>query len=145
MIKFLLLHILCWNVHQDKNWDGLNVPELKRNMLLLLDMSWDPSRVCVTHLCRSRTSRTTWPSPGCRSASSLSLSAAAPAAPAAPSAPSADGPSAAPRAHPAPAASERWETTPVRYDGHVALLEQKMLRIQWRGGKNNHMSVDLTP
>lgn len=47
----------------------------------------------------------TWWTPGCRSSSSLSLSAAAPAEPAAPSAPSAGGPSAAPRARPAPAAS----------------------------------------
>ena len=58
-----------------------------------------------TYLCRSLTSQTTWWSPGCCSSSSPCLAAAAPAEPAAPSAPSAAGPSAAPRARPAPAAS----------------------------------------
>lgn len=61
------------------------------------------------YLCQSRTSRRTWSSPGCRSSSSPSPSAAAPAEPSAPSAPSADGPSSALHVRPAPAASWRWK------------------------------------
>lgn len=62
-----------------------------------------------TNLCQNPTSPRTWSSPGCRSSSSPSLSAAAPAEPAAPSAASAGGPSAARPARPAPAASATRE------------------------------------
>lgn len=58
------------------------------------------------YLCRSPTSQRTWWTPGCRSSSSPCLSAAAPAEPVALSAPRAGGPSSAPHARPAPAASE---------------------------------------
>lgn len=63
----------------------------------------------LTNLGQNRTSPRTWTSPGCRSSSSPSPSAAAPAERAAPSAASAGGPSAARPARPAPAASVRQE------------------------------------
>lgn len=73
-----------------------------------------------TNLCQNPTSPRTWPSPGCRSSSSLSLSAAAPAEPAAPSAASAGGPSAARPARPAPAASAMQESPAETHaDGHA--------------------------
>lgn len=84
----------------------------------------------TTHLCQSRTSPTTWRSPGCCSASSRSLSAAAPAEPSALSAPIADAPSAARLAHPAPAASEKGNKyRNPRRDERVSSFGQMMLGI----------------
>lgn len=62
-------------------------------------------RSWLTNLCQNPISLRTWSSPGCRSSSSPSPSAAAPAEPVAPAAASAGGPSAARPARPAPAAS----------------------------------------
>lgn len=93
-----------------------------------------------TYLCRSQTSRRTWWTPGCRSSSSPSLSAAAPAEPSALSAPSAGVPSSALHAHPAPAASERRERT-----------ERERRRQQWsivcklfKSGRTVYLSVAST-
>lgn len=85
-------------------------------------MSLQSTGVRTTHLCQSRTSPTTWPSPGCYCASSPSLSAAAPVGPSAPSAPSEGGPSSPRLAHPAPAASEEQtkKAKPKRQSSTVA-------------------------
>lgn len=92
-----------------------------------------------TNLCQNPTSPRTWTSPGCRSSSSPSPSAAAPAEPAAPSAASAGGPSAAPPAHPAPAVSAPQESPAQRHaDGHTARNRPTLM---WSWARLSRLSV----
>lgn len=72
-------------------------------------------------------------SPGCRSSSSPSPSAAAPAEPAAPSAASAGGPSAARPARPAPAASATQESPAQTHADGRAMKRQPTTVLPWCG------------